>query len=69
MTILLPLPTDVWWRLERARVNQRLGHTERAIYDYSFVADVWRNADEMLQPNVAEAREALARLIGEPSER
>jgi len=69
VTILLPLPTDVWWRLERARVNQRLGNTERAIYDYSFVADVWRNADEMLQPNVAEAREALARLIGEPAER
>jgi len=63
------MPTDVLWRLERARVNQRLGNTERAIYDYSFVADVWRNADEMLQPNVTEAREALARLIGEPSER
>ena len=39
---------------------------EQAVTDYSFVVDVWRHADEILQPYVSEAREALQRLTGEP---
>ncbi len=60
-----PLPSLVFWALERARVNQRLGNAEKAIQDYSYVVDVWRNADDILQPFVSEAREALRRLTGE----
>jgi hypothetical protein len=63
----LPGPVEVIWILERARVNDRLGNREKAVESYSYVADVWRNADPLLQPFVEEAREALARLVGEPS--
>ena len=59
------VPGEVIWQLERARVQERLGNIEQAITDYSFVVDVWRNADERLQPLVNEAREALERLAGE----
>ena len=62
---LWPLVSEVLWKLERARVNERLGNAERAIPDYSYVVDVWRNADDILQPFVSEAREALQRLTGE----
>ncbi len=57
----------VLWALERARVNERLGNAEMAIQDYSYVVDVWRNADDLLQPFVSEAREAVQRLAGEPA--
>jgi serine/threonine-protein kinase len=56
----------VAWALERARVNDRLGNRARAIEDYSYVVDAWRNADPELQPIVDEARSALARLTAEP---
>ena len=59
------MPGDVLWRLERARFHDRLGNTDRAITDYSFVANVWRHADDLLQPFVTESREALVRLTGE----
>ena len=58
-------PGDVLWRLERARIHDRLGNSDRAITDYSFVANVWRHADDLLQPFVTESREALVRLTGE----
>jgi serine/threonine-protein kinase len=61
-----PSPLDVVWVLERARVNERLGNHEKAIRDYSFVMDVWRTADDILQPFVDEARTAVTRLAGEP---
>jgi tetratricopeptide (TPR) repeat protein len=61
-----PSPLDVIWVLERARVNERLGHHDKAIRDYSFVLDVWRTADVLLQPFVEEARTAVTRLAGEP---
>jgi len=69
--ILRGAPTAIWesrnpgqiiWALERARVNERLGNTEQAISDYRFVSAVWRNADDVLQPFVTEAHEALRRL-------
>jgi hypothetical protein len=63
----VPGPVEVIWILERARVNDRLGNREKAVESYSYVMDVWRNADPLLQPFVAEARTALARLAGEPS--
>jgi tetratricopeptide (TPR) repeat protein len=59
------VPGDVIWRLERARVHDRLGNAEQAIRDYGFVVDVWGNADASLQPMVEESREALQRLQGE----
>lgn len=62
----LQAPTEVLWTLERARVAERLGDRETAARDYQYVADVWRRADPQLQPHVAEAREGLARVTGEP---
>ncbi len=61
-----PSPLDVIWVLERARVNERLGNHDKAIRDYSYVMDVWRSADALLQPFVEEARAAVGRLAGEP---
>ena len=55
-------PGEVLWQLERARVNERLGNTEVAIWCYRFVADLWYAADASLQPFVDEALLALRRL-------
>jgi len=62
---LAPGPAEVVWVLERARVNDRLGRLEPAVRDYSYVIDVWRHADPLLQPYVEEAKHAVARLVGE----
>jgi serine/threonine-protein kinase len=51
--------------LERARLADRLGDRPGAIKWYQFVADAWRHADPELQPVVAEARAAIARLRGQ----
>jgi hypothetical protein len=64
--IELLAPSEIFWTLERARVAEQLGDRETASRDYQYVADVWRHADPQLQPYVTEAREALARLAGEP---
>jgi serine/threonine-protein kinase len=56
---------EVVWTLERGRVNERLGNRARAAESYSFVARAWMHADPELQPAVAEARGALARLTEE----
>jgi len=53
---------DVLWTLKRARLSDRKGQRESAIADYDLVATAWRTADPELQPYVAEARAALARL-------
>jgi len=60
----IPASAEVLWTLERGRVNERLGNRDRARTAYRYVADVWRNADPELQPYVAEARAATARLGG-----
>ncbi len=39
---------------------------DKAIRDYSYVMDVWRSADALLQPFVDESRTAVSRLAGEP---
>ena len=45
---------------------ERLGEREMAARDYQYVMGVWRHADPQLQPYVAEAREGLMRVSGEP---
>src|SRR6266540_1165894 len=59
------LPVEVLRALERGRVNEHLGNRDLAIAGYGFVVRAWRNPDPELQPYVAEARAALARLSGE----
>jgi eukaryotic-like serine/threonine-protein kinase len=61
-----PSGSVVLGRLAQARAAERLGERERAIREYQFVADAWRNADPDLQPYVVEARRALGGLTGEP---
>jgi hypothetical protein len=62
---VVPLPTEVLWVLLRGRVGERLGQRDRAGQAYAWVAGMWRNADPVLQPYLHEAREGLARLVGE----
>ena len=62
----LTLPSSVLWTLERGRVAERMGDREKTMRSYQFVANVWRHADPELQPYVAEAREGLGRMTGEP---
>ncbi len=56
----------VFYRIEAARLNERLGNRDEATAAYQFVIDAWRHADPELQPIVTEARTALARLGAEP---
>ena len=58
-------PSEVMWTLLRARVAERLGRGTEAAQTYGWVAGIGRHADPELQPYVAEARAALARLTGE----
>ena len=55
-------PLAVMWRLERARLSERMGHRAEAIDDYRYVAGMWQHADSVLLPYVAESRRALERL-------
>ena len=59
-------PKEGIWRLERARIAESLGRRDVATREYSYVVDLWRHADERLQPYVAEAHAGLKRLGGEP---
>ncbi|MES2179375.1 MAG: serine/threonine-protein kinase [Gemmatimonadota bacterium] len=61
-------PIGVRWRLERGRVAERLGRRDDAISAYTYVAAVWKSADEQLQPAVREALAGLQRL-GAPPQR
>ena len=58
-------PLFVLGVLLQARIAEGLGERDKATQSYQFVADVWRRADPQLQPFVAEARNALARLTRE----
>ena len=51
--------------LDRGRIAEGLGERQKAIDAYQFVVATWRRADPELQPFVAEARNALARLARE----
>jgi len=55
-------PIEVLFALERARVAERLGDRKSAIAGYSFVANIWTNADASLRGVAADARAAAARL-------
>ncbi len=57
-----PTISRVLWRLERAGLEDQLGHFDAARADYGFVVDVWRHADPELSGYVREATEALQRL-------
>ena len=59
-------PLETLKQLVRGRVAERLGDRETAVKAYQYVLRQWRHADPVLQPYVAEARAALARLSGEP---
>ena len=49
--------------LERGRLAEKLGDRERAVDAYSFVAEMWQNADaKPLRDGVKEANDALKRL-------
>jgi len=60
-----PSPAEIMRALQRGRIYERLGNTDRAAEGYGFVLRAWRNADPELQPYVTEARAALVRLAGE----
>jgi len=55
-------PLAVRWRLERARVAERLGRRDDARLAYAYVAATWNGADPGLQPEVREAEAGLLRL-------
>ena len=57
-----PFPWDVVLLRERARAEEGLGHGARAAALYARVADLWASGDPALQPEVAAARAAAARL-------
>ncbi|HEU4801014.1 MAG TPA: BTAD domain-containing putative transcriptional regulator [Gemmatimonadales bacterium] len=59
-------PSVVIASLYRARVAEALSDTATARRKYRFVVEAWRTADPELQPHVAEARAALARLTPNP---
>jgi len=59
------LVEEVLFKLEAARVHERMGQRDQAIAKYRFVAAAWRDADPELQPFVDEARAALRRLSAE----
>ena len=53
--------------LERARLYEKLGEPAKAITAYEEFVKRWRNADAPLQPQVTEARQAVARLKDNPT--
>ncbi len=63
---VLTTPTEVSLALERARAAEKARDREGAIDGYARVAGAWTNADDVLQPLVAEARAALRRLGAGP---
>ncbi len=48
-------------------IYESRGDPEKAVEHYDRFVDLWQNADADLQPQVADARERIARLIGEAS--
>jgi TolB-like protein/tetratricopeptide (TPR) repeat protein len=61
------------WRVmafaERAALHEQLGERTQAIALYEKFAEAWKDADPEFQPVVRRAREAAARLRGEPRDR
>jgi tetratricopeptide (TPR) repeat protein len=44
------------------QIYESLGKTDKAIENYRAFIELWKNADQELQPRVADARKRLARL-------
>ena len=61
----MPMAEQTLWVLERGRIHRRLGNRADATRDFAYVAAIWETADDVLQPLVEEAREAMAELSGE----
>lgn len=59
-------PAYLPWTLQRLAVlHEDAGHVERAAHYYAWLADLWKNADPVLQPRVDAARRALERITAE----
>ena len=52
--------------LRQAEIYERLGENDKAVEHYARFIDLWRDADEELQPLVRDAKERVAQLSGEP---
>lgn len=52
--------------LARGKVYEQLGESDKAIVAYEEFIKRWKNADAPLQPQVSEARQAVARLKDKP---
>lgn len=59
-------PLKGLWRLEQARIDEKMGQKDAAIAHYQYVTRLWHRADPALKPYVDEAKAALQRLTGEP---
>jgi hypothetical protein len=64
-----PMAMEIFIMLRHGRLLERIGEPERAVPMFQYVVDAWRNADPELEPYVAEARTAVARLTREPLNR
>jgi eukaryotic-like serine/threonine-protein kinase len=62
VTFAWTVPSYAGASLLLGRAEERLGDTAAAIHAYRATADAWTHADAGLQPQVDEARKALARL-------
>jgi hypothetical protein len=63
---LRPSAFSVLYQFERGRASERVGYRNRAIEAYTYVTDMWANADSILQVNyVEQAKEGLRRLMEE----
>ncbi|MDH3458009.1 MAG: serine/threonine-protein kinase, partial [Gemmatimonadota bacterium] len=56
----------LWLVIRRlATLHDQQGHAQQAIDYYNRFLELWQNAEPRLQPHVTEARDQLARLVGE----
>lgn len=58
------LAPDPWMGLRMGRLYEEVGDRQKALEAYAWVTQAWAGADPALQPRVAEARQAIARLRG-----
>lgn len=58
------LTPDPSMGLRMGRLYEEVGDREKALEAYAWVTQAWAGADPTLQPRVAEARQAIARLRG-----